>query len=75
MSTPHRTAIVPVRNGVRAVIHVLAHTVTTVVGIVLFILGLGMTMTIVFATAGIFVMVVGGLLVVGGLFAHAAGGP
>jgi hypothetical protein len=75
MSTPHRVATVPVRNGLKVVVHVLAHAATILIGMILFILGLGMTMTIVFATAGIVVMVVGGLLVVGGLFAHAAAGP
>jgi hypothetical protein len=63
------------RKILRAMVHVLGHVATTVVGVVSVIVGLGLTMTAVFVIAGIVTMVVGVSLIVGGVFAHDMGGP
>src|SRR5258708_5815077 len=59
----------------KAAMHVLGHVATTVVGGVLFILGLGLTMSVVFVAAGILSLALGVSLIVGAVFAHQMGGP
>ena len=50
--------------------HVLEHAATVMLGIVLVVLGLAMTFSVVFAVPGIFVLLIGAALVVGGFFTH-----
>jgi uncharacterized membrane protein HdeD (DUF308 family) len=63
------------RRALRRSVHILGHAATIALGVVLLILGIGLTMTVVFATFGIVTAVVGVSLVVGGLFAHTMAGP
>ena len=64
-----------VRRIGKTAIHVLGHVATTVVGLVLFILGLGLTMSVVFVAAGILSLALGLSLIVGAIFAHQMAGP
>jgi hypothetical protein len=63
------------RQVLKAAVHVLGHVATTVIGVVLVVVGLGLTMTVVFVAAGILSLTIGVLLIVGGLFAHQMAGP
>jgi uncharacterized membrane protein HdeD (DUF308 family) len=63
------------RQLMKAGMHVLAHAATTVVGFVLVVVGLGMTISVVFVTSGILALVIGVSLIVGGIFAHQVAGP
>ena len=56
-------------------LHVLGHVVTIVVGLVMVVVGFGLTMTVVFVTPGILFLAIGVALVVGGIFAHQMAGP
>lgn len=60
------------RNIRTAVVHVLEHAATVTVGVVLVVLGLGLTFSVVFLLPGIIVLLVGICAVVGGIFAHPA---
>jgi hypothetical protein len=53
-------------------VHLLEHTATVIVGVLLAILGLGLIFSIVFFLPGVIVLLVGIGLVVGGMFAHPA---
>jgi hypothetical protein len=63
------------RRVLKIGMHILGHIATTVIGVVLVILGLGLTMAVVFVPAGILSLVTGVSLVVGGIFAHQMAGP
>ena len=64
-----------VRRLWAATLHVLQHTVAVILGFVLIIAGLAMTFSIVFMVPGMFVPGIGVAIVVGGIWAHASGGP
>jgi hypothetical protein len=59
------------RRALKVGVHVLGHVATTVIGLVLVVVGLGLTMTVVFVTAGILSLAIGVALIVGGIFAPA----
>jgi hypothetical protein len=63
------------RLALKTGMHILGHVATTIVGLVLVILGLGMTMAVVFVPAGILSLAIGVSLIVGGVFAHQMAGP
>ena len=62
------------RHLIGAGVRFLEHVVLALVGLVLMIVGLGLTMTIVFTPLGIVALVGGGLLLVAGLFESFARG-
>ncbi|MGZ7081067.1 MAG: hypothetical protein ACXVJT_16755 [Thermoanaerobaculia bacterium] len=63
------------RQALKTGMHVLAHVATTIVGVVLLIVGLGLTMSVVFVGAGVLSLSIGVALIVGALFAHQMAGP
>jgi len=74
-----KASVAGVGAGVRCVAkvatHFLEHVVVIVLGVALIVVGLGLSVTIVFIPAGLAAMLLGVALVVGGLFAHATAGP
>lgn len=62
----------PLQNAVKTVEHLLEHAAAIAAGLVLVVLGLAMTFSFVFAIPGMFLLVVGVAIVVGGFFAHPA---
>ncbi|MGZ7031948.1 MAG: hypothetical protein ACXVIJ_08245 [Thermoanaerobaculia bacterium] len=63
------------RQALKTGMHVLAHVATTIVGVVLLVVGLGLTMSVVFVGAGVLSLSIGVALVVGAIFAHQMAGP
>jgi hypothetical protein len=63
------------RQLLKVGLHVLGHVASIVVGLVLVVVGFGLTMTVVFVTPGILSLAIGVALVVGGIFAHQMAGP
>lgn len=63
------------RQVLKTGMHVLAHVTTTIAGIVLFVVGLGLTMSVVFVGAGVLSLSIGVALIVGAIFAHQMAGP
>lgn len=63
------------RHVLKVGMHVLGHVTTTLLGFVLFVVGCGLTMTVVFVPAGILLLAIGAALIVGGIFAHQMAGP
>ena len=62
-------------HALKTGLHALGHVAIILTGCALFVAGLGMTFTIVFVIPGIVMMAIGGLMIVGGAFAHAMAGP
>jgi hypothetical protein len=63
------------RQVLKTGMHVLAHVATAIVGVVLFVVGLGLTMSVVFVGAGVLSLSIGVALIVGAIFAHQMAGP
>ena len=63
------------RQVLKTGMHVLAHVAATIVGIVLLVVGLGLTMSVVFVGAGVLSLSIGVALIVGAIFAHQMAGP
>ena len=63
------------RQVLKTGMHVLAHVATTIVGVELLVVGLGLTMSVVFVAAGILSLSMGVALIVGAIFAHQTAGP
>jgi len=63
------------RQGLKTGMHVLAHVATAIAGVVLLVVGLGLTMSVVFVGAGVLSLSIGVALIVGAIFAHQMAGP
>jgi ABC-type multidrug transport system fused ATPase/permease subunit len=63
------------RQLLKTGMHVLAHVATAIVGVVLLVVGLGLTMSVVFVGAGVLSLSIGVALIVGAIFAHQMAGP